>query len=171
MTEMSLLGTLRYLFPLLKACTFETLSHFVVVYTQSFSVECGIYYSYRLQSAIPDKVCNDPWCGRPFHQVCLYEVSASDSAIRNTDPQPIQKKKKFNSIVNTRTIIDYHAETSMQFLFCHSIYLIFYWFISSFSSIFVFTVAERSAHQSPKLQYCVWRMSLLQQGNIQLDHK
>ncbi|KAI2657833.1 E3 ubiquitin-protein ligase FANCL [Labeo rohita] len=39
----------------------------------SFSVECGICYSYRLESAIPDQVCNDPRCGQPFHQVCLYE--------------------------------------------------------------------------------------------------
>ncbi|KAA0717980.1 E3 ubiquitin-protein ligase FANCL [Triplophysa tibetana] len=36
-------------------------------------VECGICYSYRLESAIPDQVCNDPRCGQPFHQVCLYE--------------------------------------------------------------------------------------------------
>uniref|UniRef100_A0A672N6D7 FA complementation group L n=1 Tax=Sinocyclocheilus grahami TaxID=75366 RepID=A0A672N6D7_SINGR len=33
----------------------------------SFSVECGICYSYRLESAIPDQVCNDPRCGQPFH--------------------------------------------------------------------------------------------------------
>ncbi|XP_024152764.1 E3 ubiquitin-protein ligase FANCL [Oryzias melastigma] len=39
----------------------------------SFSVECGICYSYRLESAIPDQVCNDPRCGQPFHQACLYE--------------------------------------------------------------------------------------------------
>ncbi|XP_056092926.1 E3 ubiquitin-protein ligase FANCL [Rhinichthys klamathensis goyatoka] len=39
----------------------------------SFSVECGICYSYRLESDIPDQVCNDPRCGQPFHQVCLYE--------------------------------------------------------------------------------------------------
>ncbi|XP_053477396.1 E3 ubiquitin-protein ligase FANCL [Ictalurus furcatus] len=39
----------------------------------SFSVECGICYSYRLDSAIPDQVCNDPRCGQPFHQACLYE--------------------------------------------------------------------------------------------------
>ncbi|XP_051503622.1 E3 ubiquitin-protein ligase FANCL isoform X4 [Myxocyprinus asiaticus] len=39
----------------------------------NFSVECGICYSYRLESAIPDQVCNDPRCGQPFHQVCLYE--------------------------------------------------------------------------------------------------
>uniref|UniRef100_A0A8C7XXU5 FA complementation group L n=1 Tax=Oryzias sinensis TaxID=183150 RepID=A0A8C7XXU5_9TELE len=38
-----------------------------------FSVECGICYSYRLESAIPDQVCNDPRCGQPFHQACLYE--------------------------------------------------------------------------------------------------
>ncbi|XP_047459788.1 E3 ubiquitin-protein ligase FANCL isoform X2 [Mugil cephalus] len=39
----------------------------------SFSVECGICYSYRLEAAIPDQVCNDPRCGQPFHQTCLYE--------------------------------------------------------------------------------------------------
>ncbi|XP_076829995.1 E3 ubiquitin-protein ligase FANCL isoform X2 [Brachyhypopomus gauderio] len=39
----------------------------------SFSAECGICYSYRLDSAIPDQVCNDPRCGQPFHQACLYE--------------------------------------------------------------------------------------------------
>ncbi|XP_036430194.1 E3 ubiquitin-protein ligase FANCL [Colossoma macropomum] len=39
----------------------------------SFSVECGICYAYRLDSAIPDQVCNDPRCGQPFHQACLYE--------------------------------------------------------------------------------------------------
>ncbi|XP_018595648.1 E3 ubiquitin-protein ligase FANCL isoform X3 [Scleropages formosus] len=39
----------------------------------SFLAECGICYSYRLESAIPDQVCNDPRCGQPFHQECLYE--------------------------------------------------------------------------------------------------
>nr|XP_006638677.1 PREDICTED: E3 ubiquitin-protein ligase FANCL [Lepisosteus oculatus]XP_015218447.1 PREDICTED: E3 ubiquitin-protein ligase FANCL [Lepisosteus oculatus] len=39
----------------------------------NFSMECGICYSYRLDSAIPDQVCNDPRCGQPFHQACLYE--------------------------------------------------------------------------------------------------
>uniref|UniRef100_A0A7N6BVI5 RING-type domain-containing protein n=1 Tax=Anabas testudineus TaxID=64144 RepID=A0A7N6BVI5_ANATE len=38
-----------------------------------FSVDCGICYSYRLEAAIPDQVCNDPRCGQPFHQACLYE--------------------------------------------------------------------------------------------------
>ncbi|XP_062422638.1 E3 ubiquitin-protein ligase FANCL [Pungitius pungitius] len=38
-----------------------------------FSTECGICYSYRLESAVPDQVCNDPRCGQPFHQACLYE--------------------------------------------------------------------------------------------------
>ncbi|XP_070576805.1 E3 ubiquitin-protein ligase FANCL-like [Ptychodera flava] len=40
---------------------------------QDFSMECGICYSYRLDTAIPDQVCNDPRCGQPFHQTCLYE--------------------------------------------------------------------------------------------------
>ncbi|XP_039594900.1 E3 ubiquitin-protein ligase FANCL isoform X1 [Polypterus senegalus] len=39
----------------------------------SFSMDCGICYSYRLEAAIPDQVCNDPRCGQPFHQTCLYE--------------------------------------------------------------------------------------------------
>ncbi|KAK2823920.1 hypothetical protein Q5P01_021095 [Channa striata] len=39
----------------------------------NFSTECGICYSYRLEAAIPDQVCNDPRCGQPFHQACLYE--------------------------------------------------------------------------------------------------
>ena len=39
-------------------------------------MECGICYSYRLESAIPDQMCNDPRCGQPFHQACLYEVRA-----------------------------------------------------------------------------------------------
>ncbi|XP_077960638.1 E3 ubiquitin-protein ligase FANCL isoform X2 [Gasterosteus aculeatus] len=39
----------------------------------SFSTECGICYSYRLESAVPDQVCNEPRCGQPFHQACLYE--------------------------------------------------------------------------------------------------
>lgn len=39
----------------------------------SFSMECGICYAYRLSSAIPDQVCDDPRCGQPFHQECLYE--------------------------------------------------------------------------------------------------
>uniref|UniRef100_A0A8C4YY03 FA complementation group L n=1 Tax=Gadus morhua TaxID=8049 RepID=A0A8C4YY03_GADMO len=39
----------------------------------SFSAECGICYAYRLETAIPDQVCNDPRCGQPFHQACLYE--------------------------------------------------------------------------------------------------
>ncbi|KAJ0067079.1 hypothetical protein NL108_010246 [Boleophthalmus pectinirostris] len=37
------------------------------------SVECGICYSFRLDSGIPDQVCNDPRCGQPFHQDCLYQ--------------------------------------------------------------------------------------------------
>ncbi|KAG7229915.1 hypothetical protein INR49_009633 [Caranx melampygus] len=39
----------------------------------AFNTECGICYSYRLEAAIPDQVCNDPRCGQPFHQACLYE--------------------------------------------------------------------------------------------------
>ncbi|XP_029449595.1 E3 ubiquitin-protein ligase FANCL isoform X2 [Rhinatrema bivittatum] len=38
-----------------------------------FSMDCGICYAYRLDTTVPDQVCDDPRCGQPFHQVCLYE--------------------------------------------------------------------------------------------------
>uniref|UniRef100_UPI003590102B E3 ubiquitin-protein ligase FANCL-like isoform X1 n=1 Tax=Myxine glutinosa TaxID=7769 RepID=UPI003590102B len=38
-----------------------------------FSLECGICYMYRLDSSLPDQVCDDPRCGQPYHQTCLYE--------------------------------------------------------------------------------------------------
>ncbi|XP_066451840.1 E3 ubiquitin-protein ligase FANCL [Eleutherodactylus coqui] len=38
-----------------------------------FARDCGICYAYRLDSAIPDQVCDDPRCAQPFHQACLYE--------------------------------------------------------------------------------------------------
>ncbi|KAJ6667071.1 hypothetical protein lerEdw1_019075 [Lerista edwardsae] len=38
-----------------------------------FSMDCGICYAYRLEGAIPDQVCDDPHCGQPFHQACLFE--------------------------------------------------------------------------------------------------
>ncbi|KAJ8014116.1 hypothetical protein DPEC_G00036910 [Dallia pectoralis] len=50
----------------------------------SFSVECGICYSYRLNSDIPDQVCNDPRCGQPFHQACLYEWLRGISSSRQS---------------------------------------------------------------------------------------
>ncbi|XP_056147734.1 E3 ubiquitin-protein ligase FANCL isoform X2 [Lampris incognitus] len=50
----------------------------------SFSTECGICYSYRLESEIPDQVCNDPRCGQPFHQACLYEWLRALSSSRQS---------------------------------------------------------------------------------------
>ncbi|XP_029401083.1 E3 ubiquitin-protein ligase FANCL isoform X2 [Mus pahari] len=38
-----------------------------------FSMDCGICYAHHLNGAIPDQVCNNPQCGQPFHQICLYE--------------------------------------------------------------------------------------------------
>ncbi|GMF23440.1 unnamed protein product [Phytophthora lilii] len=61
---------------------------------EEFAVECGICYSYRLEgetvednnedaaatkvtteqgSRIPDRLCENPNCNRPFHVKCLYE--------------------------------------------------------------------------------------------------
>lgn len=36
-----------------------------------FSVECGICYMYRLNHLVPDKVCNNTKCCKPFHSTCL----------------------------------------------------------------------------------------------------
>ncbi|KAF6103329.1 FA complementation group L [Phyllostomus discolor] len=38
-----------------------------------FSMDCGICYAFQLDGAIPDQVCDNPQCGQPFHQICLYE--------------------------------------------------------------------------------------------------
>ncbi len=40
---------------------------------EDFSADCGICYAYRLDSHIPDQVCDDSRCAQPFHQNCLYE--------------------------------------------------------------------------------------------------
>jgi E3 ubiquitin-protein ligase FANCL len=40
---------------------------------EEFSVECGICYSYRLDNALPDRVCDNQKCGKPFHRTCLFE--------------------------------------------------------------------------------------------------
>lgn len=35
--------------------------------------ECGICYVYRLEAAVPDRVCDNPKCCRPYHTACLVE--------------------------------------------------------------------------------------------------
>ncbi|XP_064915458.1 E3 ubiquitin-protein ligase FANCL isoform X5 [Columba livia] len=44
-----------------------------VLEKSDFAKDCGICYAYRLAGAPPDQVCDDPRCGQPFHQACLYE--------------------------------------------------------------------------------------------------
>eukprot|EP00668_Euglena_longa_P045829 GGOE01061511.1.p1 GENE.GGOE01061511.1~~GGOE01061511.1.p1 ORF type:complete len:372 (+),score=73.32 GGOE01061511.1:44-1159(+) len=41
--------------------------------TEEDSAECGICYVYRLEAAIPDCVCDNPKCCRPYHTTCLVE--------------------------------------------------------------------------------------------------
>jgi E3 ubiquitin-protein ligase FANCL len=55
--------------------------------TEEFALECGICYCYRLdvrdnadgnpasveESVIPDRLCENPKCNRPFHEKCLFE--------------------------------------------------------------------------------------------------
>jgi hypothetical protein len=47
-----------------------------LLFSQDFSLECGICYAYRLDNAIPESACDDPRCAQPFHTSCLYEVGA-----------------------------------------------------------------------------------------------
>ncbi|XP_052590600.1 E3 ubiquitin-protein ligase FANCL isoform X3 [Peromyscus californicus insignis] len=44
-----------------------------VLEESDFSMDCGICYARHLNGAIPDQVCDNPQCGQPFHQICLYE--------------------------------------------------------------------------------------------------
>ncbi|XP_032537769.1 E3 ubiquitin-protein ligase FANCL isoform X2 [Chiroxiphia lanceolata] len=44
-----------------------------VLEKSDFARDCGICYAYRLDGAAPDQVCDEPRCGQPFHQACLYE--------------------------------------------------------------------------------------------------
>lgn len=45
-------------------------------------MDCGICYSYQLDGAIPDQVCDNPQCAQPFHQICLYEVKNKNNAVK-----------------------------------------------------------------------------------------
>lgn len=42
---------------------------------EEFAVECGICYAYRLDDdgLVPDRVCDNARCSRPFHARCLHE--------------------------------------------------------------------------------------------------
>lgn len=40
---------------------------------EEFSMECGICYSYKLETELPNEVCNDSRCSQAFHHTCLYE--------------------------------------------------------------------------------------------------
>lgn len=35
--------------------------------------ECGVCYTFKLNDELPDKVCEEPRCGRGFHPSCLAE--------------------------------------------------------------------------------------------------
>ncbi|KAJ1496170.1 WD-repeat region-domain-containing protein, partial [Baffinella frigidus] len=56
---------------------------------EEMSVECAICYTYRLDGVLPDVVCDNPRCARPFHGSCLYEWLRSVPASRHSlNPKP-----------------------------------------------------------------------------------
>lgn len=40
---------------------------------EEFSMDCGICYSYKLDTELPSEVCNDSRCQQAFHHSCLFE--------------------------------------------------------------------------------------------------
>ncbi|KAF9310279.1 hypothetical protein BG003_008738 [Podila horticola] len=38
-------------------------------------IECGICYAFRYEGQVPDQICGHDKCQRPYHRLCLYEVS------------------------------------------------------------------------------------------------
>ncbi|XP_075392035.1 E3 ubiquitin-protein ligase FANCL isoform X1 [Tenrec ecaudatus] len=44
-----------------------------VLEQSDFTMDCGICYAYQLDGVVPNQVCDNPQCGQPFHQICLYE--------------------------------------------------------------------------------------------------
>lgn len=40
---------------------------------EDYGMECGICYSFNLETNAPDKSCENPKCNRQFHQRCVYE--------------------------------------------------------------------------------------------------
>jgi len=40
---------------------------------EDFSEECGICYAYRLEGNIPERICDNQKCAKPFHTTCLFE--------------------------------------------------------------------------------------------------
>lgn len=54
---------------------------------EEFLGECGICYSYRVgegEGRIPDRACDFPKCGRPFHNTCLHDWLRSLSTSRQS---------------------------------------------------------------------------------------
>ena len=39
---------------------------------ETFTVDCGICYSSLLNEALPERVCDNQKCSKPFHEECLY---------------------------------------------------------------------------------------------------
>jgi E3 ubiquitin-protein ligase FANCL len=44
---------------------------------ESFNVDCGICYVYKLGESVPTEVCDNSHCAQPYHVECLYEYLTS----------------------------------------------------------------------------------------------
>lgn len=55
---------------------------------EDISADCGICYAFRLPNAergsVPDRACDNPSCGRPFHSACLIEWLRSITTTRQS---------------------------------------------------------------------------------------
>ena len=51
---------------------------------EEFATECGVCYAYDLEGEIPDRVCDEPRCGRAFHHGCLYEWMRGLPSVRQS---------------------------------------------------------------------------------------
>ncbi|RKP39694.1 FANCL C-terminal domain-containing protein [Dimargaris cristalligena] len=52
--------------------------------TEEFSTECGICYSYEVKGVVPDQLCQNPKCHRPFHHQCLVDWLRADPSSRQS---------------------------------------------------------------------------------------
>lgn len=51
---------------------------------EELNIACAICYSYRLVNEIPDRICDNINCGKPYHSSCLYQWLSSIRSNRHS---------------------------------------------------------------------------------------